>query len=264
MTENDKNETEKTFSRRNFLKMSSIATGSLVAGTYFGSLIPSDTETEVNTDTSGGEDEESEHSETAQEDYTRAYKFFMNTNDFQTIEAAAERIFPEDDLGPGAAALGVGWFIDHELASGWGSNAKEYMKGPFKEGTDYQGPQYALYRKDLFMLGIRKLNEVSQEEHDVEYFHELEPGQQEDILIMFQDDEVEFKGTSASNFFEELRLATLSGAYADPLYRGNKGMEGWTMKKFNGAYMSYLNEVEEDGVVQLEPLPLSTHAGSQH
>ena len=39
-------------------------------------------------------------------------------------------------------------------------------------------------------------------------------------------------------------------------------MQGWEMKKFPGAYMSYLNEVEQDGPVELEPMPLSSHSES--
>jgi len=256
-------ETEKTFSRRGFLKMSGVATGSLVAGTYLGSLLDidtseEDTETETASDDSG---QAGGGEPAAQEDYTRAYKFFTKADDFKTIEAAAERIFPEDDLGPGAITLGVGWFIDHELASGYGVNAREYMKGPFKEGTAFQGPQYPLLRRDLYMEAIRVMNGAAQENHDA-LFHELEPEQQDEILTQLESDELELHGAKASDFFEELRLATLSGAYADPLYRGNKGMQGWEMKKFPGAYMSYLNEVEQDGPVELEPMPLSSHSES--
>src|SRR5699024_3316517 len=97
--------------------------------------------------------------------------------------------------------------------------------------------------------------------HDA-LFHELEPEQQDEILTQLESDELELHGAKASDFFEELRLATLSGAYADPLYRGNKGMQGWEMKKFPGAYMSYLNGVEQDGPVELEPMPLSSHSES--
>lgn len=258
----DNFETEKTFSRRGFLKMSGVATGSLVAGTYLGSLLDINTaEENAETETAPEGSEQSSEKAAVQEDYTRAYKFFTKADDFKTIEAATERIFPEDDLGPGAIALGVGWFIDHELASGYGVNAREYMKGPFKEGTDFQGPQYAILRRDLYMEAIRVMNETAQEDHDV-LFHELEPEQQDDILTQLESDELELRGAKASDFFEELRLATLSGAYADPLYRGNKGMQGWEMKKFPGAYMSYINEVEQEGPVELEPMALSSHSES--
>src|SRR5699024_11144466 len=117
------NETEKTFSRRNFLKMSGMATGSLDAGTYLGTLLKDDpTQPEsADTETEGGQSGDGGQQPEAP-DYGKAYKFFQKQEDFATIEAAAERIFPEDDNGPGAIGLGIAWFIDHELAGGYGSN----------------------------------------------------------------------------------------------------------------------------------------------
>lgn len=239
--------------------MSGVATGTLVAGTYLGSLLKEDPAApeQAATDTEG---QQSEGGEQAAEspDYTRAYKFFQRQEDFATIEAAAERIFPEDDNGPGAKTLGVAWFIDHELSAGYGSNSREYMKGPFKEGTDFQGPQYAMLRMDIFSEGIRVMNEQAQEQFDAT-FPELDGGQQDDILTQIEQDEIEIPGLKASDFFEELRLVTLSGAYADPLYRGNIDMKGWEMKKFPGAYMSYANEIESEEFIDKEQQPLSSH-----
>src|SRR5699024_12037860 len=101
-------------------------------------------------------------------DYGRAYKYYQTQEACATIEAAAARIFPEDDNGPGAASLGIAWFIDHELAGGYGSNSREYMKGPFKEGTDYQGPQYAMVRREIFSEGIRVMNAQAEEQFDAD------------------------------------------------------------------------------------------------
>lgn len=55
-----------------------------------------------------------------------------------------------------------------------------------------------------------------------------------------------------------LRQSTLEGCYCVPLYGGNKNMEGWKMKEFPGAQMSYLNEVENDFTV-IPPVSLSGH-----
>ncbi|HIW12490.1 MAG TPA: gluconate 2-dehydrogenase subunit 3 family protein [Candidatus Salinicoccus stercoripullorum] len=254
------NETEKSFSRRNFLKMSGMATGTLVAGTYLGTLLKDDpTQPESpETATEGGQSEGGGEQAEETPDYGRAYKFFQKQEDFATIEAAAERIFPEDDNGPGAASLGIAWFIDHELAGGYGSNSREYMKGPFKEGTDYQGPQYAMVRREIFSEGIRVMNAQAEEQFDAQ-FAEIEGDQQDEILTQMEQDDIEIPGLKASDFFEELRLVTLSGAYADPLYGGNIKMKGWEMKKFPGAYMSYANEIEQDGFIDKETQPLSSH-----
>lgn len=67
--------------------------------------------------------------------------FFSREEDFNTLKAATERIFPEDDHGPGAIKLSVPYFIDKQLAGSWGTNAKAYMKDPFlqnKQTHEYQ------------------------------------------------------------------------------------------------------------------------------
>lgn len=254
------NETEKSFSRRNFLKMSGVATGTLIGGTYLGTLLkdePAQPDT-TETNTEGQQSEGGGEPAAEAPDYNRAYKFFQKQEEFATLEAAAERIFPEDDNGPGAATLGVAWFIDHELAGGYGANSREYMKGPFKEGTDFQGPQYAMVRKDIFKEGILVMNAQAQEQFDAP-FPEIEGDQQDKILTQMEQNEIEIPGLKASDFFEELRLVTLSGAYADPLYGGNAKMKGWEMKKFPGAYMSYAEEIEEEGFIEKDMQPLSSH-----
>src|SRR5690625_1388704 len=63
--------------------------------------------------------------------FDRALMYFTRHSDFNILSAASERIFPEDENGPGAIELGVPYFIDHQLASGYGMNEKEYMQGPF-------------------------------------------------------------------------------------------------------------------------------------
>ncbi|EOH3345917.1 gluconate 2-dehydrogenase subunit 3 family protein [Campylobacter jejuni] len=69
------------------------------------------------------------------------------------LSEAVERIFPEDDLGPGAKKLGVAIFINNELAGNYGSGAKNYRFGPFIQGKKNQGYQYPLTRAELFKMG---------------------------------------------------------------------------------------------------------------
>jgi gluconate 2-dehydrogenase gamma chain len=66
----------------------------------------------------------------------------------------------------------------------------------------------------------------------------------------------------SSDFFQILRSSTIEGAYADPLYGGNKNMEGWKMKEYPGAQLSYRNLMTEDyqagaEYVVIEPMSLS-------
>ncbi|MFP7485139.1 gluconate 2-dehydrogenase subunit 3 family protein [Priestia filamentosa] len=233
-------------SRRRFIKKSGLVVGGTLLGTFIGTSVQ-------------GNNQQSPPPPTNEKkNYNRALKFFTRREDFDTLSAATERIFPEDENGPGAIQLGVPYFIDHELASGYGHNDREYMKGPFFLGSEFQGYQSPLKRRDLFLKGLRKIEEVSKNDYNAS-FVDLEDEQQDELLTKFEEDKVEIKGVKASFFFNTLISATFSGAYADPLYGGNADMEGWNMKEFPGAQMSYLNEIEEEKFIKKGPIALNDH-----
>jgi len=187
--------------------------------------------------------------------------YFTRQSDFDLLSAATERIFPEDENGPGAIALGVPYFIDHQLAGSYGRNDREYMIGPFYPGSDFQGYQTRLKRHEVFDQGIQAIENESQNAFDAS-FVDLEGDQQDQILQMFQDGEVSMKGVTSTTFFELLRSATMNGAYSDPLYGGNNNMEGWEMKEYPGNYMTYLDEIEEEEFIEKEPKALRSHMSS--
>ena len=89
-------------------------------------------------------------------------------------------------------------------------------------------------------------------------FKNLEEEKQIELLKKFEADEVEMEFVSSAYFFELLRQTTLEGCYCDPMYGGNKNMEGWKMKEFPGARLSYTDYVEEEDFVALDPVSLKT------
>ncbi|MFC3038733.1 gluconate 2-dehydrogenase subunit 3 family protein [Virgibacillus xinjiangensis] len=236
-------------SRRRFLKNSGYVAGGVVGGGLLGSLLGVNIGDDSQQATTSPQEQQTNHQ--------RALMFFTRQKDFNVLSAASERIFPEDDNGPGAIGLGVPYFIDHQLAGSYGNNEKEYMQGPFYPGTDYQGYQSRLKRKEIFMEGIRALERQSNSAHNAS-FTELEGEQQDKILQKFENNEVNLKGVTSSDFFELLRSATIAGAYADPLYNGNDDMEGWKMKEFPGHQMSYLNQIDSEEFVEIEPQALQS------
>nr|WP_210470525.1 gluconate 2-dehydrogenase subunit 3 family protein [Sporosarcina sp. 6E9] len=262
-------------SRRAFLKNSGLVAGGLVGGSLVGGLLTNQfqqkpTETE-NKHMSGGLQE--------------ARVFINRAEDFAILSAATERIFPKDDLGPGAIELGIPFFIDKQLASEWGTNSKEYMKGPFitnikstgnhnvSRDQDSQGPnagtqvpsptpryQSILNRGEIFTVGLRKIDQVAQDDFGAR-FVDLEPDQQDEVLRMFEEDKVEMKGIGSANFFYLLLQTTIEGAYADPVYGGNKDMMGWRMKEYPGPRMSYLDTIEDEEFIKMEPESLRDYQG---
>ena len=157
MSKKDKN--EKQFSRRDFLKTTGMATGGIIGGSLLGGVVGYNM-SPVNPGADQGATSDQQGEQTAtQENPGRL--FFHNDADFETISQAMERIFPEDDMGPGAIALGAPYFLDMQLAGAYGNNSREYMQGPFYEGEPTQGYQSRLTRAEMFTLGIERLNAVA-------------------------------------------------------------------------------------------------------
>lgn len=268
-------------SRRKFIKNTGMVAGGVVGGSLLGGLLTNQFMTKNSPETKT-ENEQAP-------DLKEARQFFNRKDDFDTLEAATERIYPEDDNGPGAIELGVPYFIDKQLAGPWGMNARDYRQAPFikfeqvesmegkddkklppneqgAQGTDnkndseLQRDQTRLTRRDIFLQGIRKLNEESQRRFKTT-FNEAEEDQQIEILQDFESGKVKMRGVAAENFFVLLRMATLEGAYADPLYGGNKNMAGWKMKEFPGAQASYAAIIDKDEFADLEPISLTNYQG---
>ncbi|GKV70471.1 oxidoreductase [Sporosarcina sp. NCCP-2716] len=281
-TDKHKKEPHQTdHSRRNFLKNSGMVAGGVVGGSLLGGLFMRERDEKHKTKPSGTKHETS---------FQEARIFFTREEDFKALEAATERIYPKDKNGPGAIELGVPFFIDKQLAGDWGINARDYRKGPFK-AYDYNDPaqvksddaaephprggqgqgkestdsimrdQSLLNRREIFIEGVRTLNDASQKQHKTTY-DQLEKDQQIDILKTFENGEVEMKSVPSQAFFSLLRQATIEGAYADPLYGGNKDMEGWKMKEFPGAYPSYLGKIDKDEF--FKPQPVALKDSQQH
>lgn len=250
MSEKEKNAFEgKKSSRRSFLKNSGLTVGGIVLGGAVGTLLGNDSTTPT---------AETNSSAPKQTENLNVALMYFTPEQYRTTEAAAERIFPKDKNGPGAKELLVAYYIDHQLAGGWGMGAKEYTSGPFYPGEPTQGYQGFQNRQQIFEVGLKGLMDQSVKTYE-KAFEKLSGEEQDAILTDFAEGKVDLKGTTSTYFFNTLRSATIEGAYADPLYGGNAGMEGWKMKNFPGHQMSFLNIIEEE-FVKIEPMALN----SQH
>ncbi|WP_100399071.1 gluconate 2-dehydrogenase subunit 3 family protein [Bacillus sp. FJAT-44742] len=116
-------------------------------------------DTAQETDTQTNDDQAHDHAPA--NDYTEARMLFKRQEDFHVMSAAAERIFPEDDRGPGAITLGVPYYIDKQLAGSYGRNPREYMPGPFAKGVVTQGFQSGIHRQNIFLQGISRMQSIS-------------------------------------------------------------------------------------------------------
>ncbi|MFF2483416.1 gluconate 2-dehydrogenase subunit 3 family protein [Paenibacillus sp. NPDC058071] len=240
-------------SRRNFMKYTGTALGGAVVGGLIGGVIGNSMMgKEPNAPAVPGEPETKQPVS-----FTQAL-MYMTQEQFQITEAAVERIFPADDLGPGAKALGVAFFIDHQLAGPWGINARDYMTGPFHEAEATQGYQLGFKRHELIAMGLNKIRDYTTEKYQ-KRFTELTPEEQDAVLTALEKDEVKMKGVPSSTFFQLLRQLTIEGVYADPLYSGNRNMDAWRMRNYPGNQMAYTDYIDKDEFVKLEPQSLANH-----
>ncbi len=234
-------------SRRKFIKNSGIATGGVVGGALLGGLIGNPFKSE-----------EKPADNKPEKLYTETRMFFTRVEDFNVLKEATERIYPEDDNGPGAINLSVPYFIDKQLAGDFGSNKKDYMKGPSQEVKDINTYQTLMTRGDVFIEGLRKMNSESQNKHDAK-FYDLEEEQQDSILKDLEAGKIKLQGVLSTTFFNLLRQMTIEGAYSDPLYGGNKDMQGWKMKEHPGIRASFIDLIESEDFEKLDPVSLKDY-----
>jgi gluconate 2-dehydrogenase gamma chain len=110
------------------------------------------------------------------------------------LEAMTARIIPSDGT-PGAKEAGVVHFID------------KYAVMPEFDG------------KARIVAGLDKLAKDTAKRHPGSRFAALTPAQQDEILRAMQETE----------FFGEIRFATICGMFALPRYGGNREFVGWDL-----------------------------------
>jgi gluconate 2-dehydrogenase gamma chain len=151
-------------------------------------------------------------------------RFFTETEAL-VVAAAASRIFPSDDSGPGAREAGVAVYIDRQLAASYGSDRYRYTQPPFEDGPAELGYQSKETPRQIYHEGLKGLKD----------FHLLPPSEQDKALQQIE----------SSVFFALLRQNTIEGMFCDPIHGGNAGMVGWQLVGFPGPRMSNYDDVEK-------------------
>ncbi len=163
---------------------------------------------------------------------------FFTESEAAIVAAAASRIFPTDDAGPGAHEAGVVIFIDRQLAGPWGRDARRYTHEPFEDGLAPEfGYQGKATPRDVYRLGLKELAG----------FDALPPAQQDEKLKQIEN----------SVFFQLLRRNTIEGMFSDSLHGGNVDMVGWQLIGFPGPRMSNVNDIDKHNGEAFRPKPVS-------
>ena len=169
---------------------------------------------------------------------------FFTEKEAIIIAAAASRIFPSDDSGPGAREAGVSIYIDRQLAGSYGRDRYRYTQPPFEDAPRELGYQGKHTPREIYREGLKSLTG----------FDLLAPAEQDQALQKIE----------SSVFFQLLRQNTIEGMFCDPLHGGNAAMVGWQLVGFPGPRMSNFDEIEKYNGKPFRPKPLTlaqaTHA----
>ena len=136
---------------------------------------------------------------------------FFNAQDAETVAAFTERIMPSAPGKPGARDAGVLNYIDLALA------------GAYEDLQNF-------YRR-----GLASLDAYCHKTHNAAFVR-LDPAKQDEVLAALEEGKAtEFSWPTSQEFFNTVRVHTMEGMFADPLYGGNRNFAGWRLVDFPGA-----------------------------
>lgn len=184
-----------------------------------------------------------------------AGKRFLTPEERSFLTAAVDRLIPADDT-PSASELGVVDYIDHQLAGAYGRGDIYYLQPPFENGLATQGYQ-AEAPALLYRQAIADIQTALADENRGA-FVELSESEQDALLTRLSEGEIELEHVHAKTFFDTLWQNTLEGFFGDPVYGGNRDMEGWRMIGFPGARYDYRPWIDHGGKpVVLDPVSVA-------
>jgi gluconate 2-dehydrogenase gamma chain len=170
---------------------------------------------------------------------------FFSQAEALLVAAAASRIFPSDEAGPGAQEAGVAIYIDRQLAGPWGHDRQRYTQAPFEENAPAEfGYQGKATPQQIYRQGLKEL----------QGFDRLEPAAQDQQL----------KQIETTLFFSLLRQNTIEGLFCDPIHGGNIDMLGWQLIGYPGPRMSNYDDVDKHFGEAFRPKPASLSQVTGH
>ena len=175
----------------------------------------------------------------------RALQFF-SPQEYRTVAALAERIFPADASGPGATDLHVADYIDGRLAGAFGWGARMYKQGPFlKPETSGHGWQVPQTPRDAYRDSLQAVDDFSNATYGA-LAANLPADRQDDLLRDIEAGKpTNFNVLEPKAFFAFFLAHVNEGLFADPRYGGNAQLAGWKLVGFPGDPMAYGDPYEK-------------------
>jgi hypothetical protein len=151
-----------------------------------------------------------------------------------TLEALLERLFPADELGPGAIEIGVPNYLRLALA------------GPYAELAP-------VYHSALAGIDAAARREFGRP------FVALSVNDQDSLVDRLEREQIEeLQQSETTGFFDLVWQHLREGLFSDPIHGGNRDMLGWRLIGFPGAQEGYTAEEQRlDAVITRKPRSLA-------
>jgi gluconate 2-dehydrogenase gamma chain len=158
-------------------------------------------------------------------------------------EALVEHMWPADHLTRSGVDLGIATYIDRQLAGAFGRGDRLYAQGPFRKGKAQHGYQLPLTPEAWYKAGVAALNAYCTRAHG-KTFDRLASAEREAALQSVASGKANLPAFDLSMWFNGLLHPLFAqGAFADPIYGGNRGKAAWKMIGYPGLPAVYRSDI---------------------
>jgi gluconate 2-dehydrogenase gamma chain len=221
--------------RRRFLKGASVAAASLPA------LIASNRQA-THAVAESIAPAESEHPAPAAPGISAGYQI-LSLDEAAFTEVLVDHMWPKDPLSPSGTEIGIATFIDRQLAGAFGQGDRLYSQGPFRKGKPQHGYQLPLTPAEYFKVGVAAAAAACAQRFH-RGFDKLTAEEREQFLQDVAGGKVAQGPLDLAAWFNGLVYPLFErGAFADPIYGGNRDKAAWRMIGYPGLPAIYSQDV---------------------
>jgi gluconate 2-dehydrogenase gamma chain len=167
----------------------------------------------------------------------------LSLEESAATEALVEHMWPADQFGASGVELGIATYIDRQLAGAFGQGDRLYSQGPFRVGKPQHGYQLPMTPETWYKAGIAALNAYCSRAHG-KTFDRLPAAERENALLEVSGGKANDPSFDLATWFNDLYYPLFTqGAFADPIYGGNRGKAAWKMIGFPGLPAVYNRDI---------------------
>lgn len=167
----------------------------------------------------------------------------LSLDEAALTEALVDHMWPKDSLGPSGTELGIATFIDRQLAGAFGNGDRLYMQGPFRKGKPQQGYQLPMTPQAHYKAGAAAFDQACRARFN-KSFDRLASADRESFLSDVAGGKLTGGNVALNEWFNGLVYPLFTqGAFADPIYGGNRDKAAWKMIGYPGLPALYAQDV---------------------